>query len=80
MKAIEQVLQRPGARPYVEGGCRRGADSLDRLTPREHEVLALMAKGHSNSALAEHLSISERAVEKHIGSIFTKLDLLARAS
>ncbi len=56
-------------------GSRRGTDTLDRLTAREHEVLALMAEGHSNSALAEHLSISERAVEKHIGSIFTKLDL-----
>jgi DNA-binding NarL/FixJ family response regulator len=56
-------------------GSRRGADALDRLTAREHEVLGLMAEGHSNSALAEHLSISERAVEKHIGSIFAKLDL-----
>lgn len=56
-------------------GTRSGGDALARLTPREREVLALMAEGHSNSALAEHLSVSERAVEKHIGSIFTKLDL-----
>ncbi|MUL82618.1 MULTISPECIES: response regulator transcription factor [unclassified Mycolicibacterium] len=56
-------------------GTRRSGDALARLTPREREVLALMAEGHSNSALAEHLSISERAVEKHIGGIFTKLDL-----
>lgn len=56
-------------------GTRRSGDALARLTPREREVLALMAEGHSNSALAEHLSVSERAVEKHIGSIFTKLDL-----
>ncbi|WP_454787746.1 LuxR C-terminal-related transcriptional regulator [Mycolicibacterium lutetiense] len=56
-------------------GTRRSGDALARLTPREREVLGLMAEGHSNSALAEHLSISERAVEKHIGSIFTKLDL-----
>ncbi|MGV9803107.1 response regulator transcription factor [Mycobacterium sp. NPDC003449] len=56
-------------------GSQRGAGVLDRLTAREREVLALMAEGHSNSALAEHLSISERAVEKHVGSIFTKLDL-----
>ncbi len=56
-------------------GTRSGGDALARLTPREREVLALMAEGHSNSSLAEHLSISERAVEKHIGGIFTKLDL-----
>lgn len=56
-------------------GARRSGDALARLTPREREVLALMAEGHSNSAMAAHLSISERAVEKHIGGIFTKLDL-----
>ncbi|KHO24629.1 response regulator transcription factor [Mycolicibacterium setense] len=56
-------------------GSRRSGDALARLSPREREVLALMAEGHSNSALAEQLSVSERAVEKHIGSIFTKLDL-----
>jgi len=48
---------------------------LDRLTPREREVLELMAEGHSNSALAQHLSITERAVEKHVSAIFTKLEL-----
>ncbi|MFN3003753.1 LuxR C-terminal-related transcriptional regulator [Mycolicibacterium wolinskyi] len=56
-------------------GARRGVDVLDRLTAREREVLALMAEGHSNSGLADKLSISERAVEKHVTSIFTKLDL-----
>ncbi|MFV8048037.1 LuxR C-terminal-related transcriptional regulator [Mycobacterium sp. 48b] len=56
-------------------GTRRSGDALARLTPRESEVLALMAEGHSNNSLAQHLSVSERAVEKHIGSIFTKLDL-----
>jgi len=54
-------------------GSRRTA--LDRLTPREREVLALMAEGHSNSALAQHLSITERAIEKHVSAIFNKLDL-----
>lgn len=53
----------------------RRTSSLDRLTAREHEVLALMAEGHSNSALGQHLSISESAVEKHVSAIFTKLDL-----
>jgi len=48
---------------------------LKRLSPRELEVLAEMAKGLNNSAVAEVLFISQRAVEKHINSIFTKLDL-----
>ena len=56
-------------------GARRTTDALNRLTAREREVLALMAEGHSNSALAQHLSITERAVEKHVSAIFTKLDL-----
>jgi len=55
------------------GGRRQSV--LDRLTPREREVLELMAEGHSNSALAQHLSITERAVEKHVSAIFTKLEL-----
>ncbi|HJR88863.1 MAG TPA: response regulator transcription factor, partial [Aeromicrobium sp.] len=56
-------------------GNRRTLSTLDRLTPREREVLALMAEGHSNNGLAQHLSITERAVEKHVSAIFTKLDL-----
>ena len=51
------------------------AGAVATLTPREHEVLALMAEGRSNGAIAGRLVISERAVEKHIGNIFTKLDL-----
>ncbi|MFL5860315.1 MAG: response regulator [Solirubrobacteraceae bacterium] len=54
---------------------RRVENPLDELTPREHEVLALMAEGRSNQAIAGLLVISERAVEKHVTSIFTKLDL-----
>ncbi|MGE2721275.1 response regulator transcription factor [Mycolicibacterium celeriflavum] len=54
---------------------RRSPDALAGLTPREREVLALMAEGHSNSALAHTLSITERAVEKHVSAIFTKLGL-----
>jgi DNA-binding NarL/FixJ family response regulator len=56
-------------------GNRRTSSTLERLTPREREVLALMAEGHSNSVLAQHLSITERAVEKHVSAVFTKLDL-----
>ena len=54
----------------------RAAESpLARLTPREREVLALLAEGRSNAAVAEGLVLSERAVEKHINSIFAKLGL-----
>ncbi|MGW5350360.1 response regulator [Streptomyces sp. NPDC004031] len=54
---------------------RRRRDPLERLTPREREVLALIAQGHSNRAVARELVVSEAAVGKHIGSILTKLDL-----
>ena len=54
---------------------RRREDPLEALTPREREVLALMAEGRSNAAIAEQLVVTERAVEKHVTSIFTKLDL-----
>jgi DNA-binding NarL/FixJ family response regulator len=49
--------------------------SLDRLTPREREVLAGMAQGWTNADIAANLGISRAAVAKHIGSIFTKLGL-----
>lgn len=52
------------------------ASALDRLSPREAEILAEVARGRSNSAIAAGLGISLRAVEKHVSSIFTKLDLL----
>lgn len=53
----------------------RHADPLAALTPREREVLDLMAQGRTNSAIARGLYVSEGAVEKHVTSIFTKLDL-----
>ena len=56
-------------------GRRRRGDPLDALTAREREVLALMAEGRSNAAIAEALVVTERAVEKHVTSIFNKLDL-----
>jgi DNA-binding NarL/FixJ family response regulator len=49
---------------------------LDRLTDRERQVLTLMAEGRSNAAIAGRLYVSEKAVDKHINNIFTKLDLL----
>jgi DNA-binding NarL/FixJ family response regulator len=64
--------------PHVVGQLlrrHRAADPLERLSPRELEVLGLMAEGRSNHAIAERLVISERAVEKHVTSIFAKLDL-----
>jgi DNA-binding NarL/FixJ family response regulator len=57
-------------------GSSRHRDALDALTPREREVLALMAQGRANGAIAAELTVTERAVEKHIANIFTKLDLL----
>jgi DNA-binding NarL/FixJ family response regulator len=50
-------------------------DPLERLTPRETEVLGLMAEGRSNTAIAAALVVTEGAVEKHVSSIFSKLDL-----
>lgn len=54
---------------------RRRGDPVDRLSPREREVLALMAEGRSNAAIAAALYVTEAAVGKHIRGIFTKLDL-----
>ena len=56
-------------------GRTREEDPLDSLTAREREVLALMAEGRTNRSIAEALFLSERAVERHITSIFGKLDL-----
>jgi len=53
----------------------RGDDPLTALTPREREVLAAMAEGRTNVGIAKHLTISEGATEKHISSIFGKLQL-----
>ena len=59
----------------VAGRTRSAQSPLARLTPREREVLALLAEGRSNAAVADGLVLSERAVEKHINSIFAKLGL-----
>jgi len=50
-------------------------EPVERLSPREREVLALMAEGHDNTTIARRLVVTENAVHKHIGNIFTKLDL-----
>jgi DNA-binding NarL/FixJ family response regulator len=61
----------------VEAKARADRSPLADLTPRERDVLAEMAEGKSNGAIAESLVLSKRAVEKHINSIFTKLGLAA---
>jgi DNA-binding NarL/FixJ family response regulator len=54
---------------------RQGSDPLDRLTPREQEVLRLMAEGRSNNGITDALRVSHSAVEKYVTNIFVKLDL-----
>jgi DNA-binding NarL/FixJ family response regulator len=63
---VETLLQSTRARERSQ---------LDGLTPRELEILALIAEGRSNAAIAETLFLTKRAVERHINGIFTKLDL-----
>ena len=63
----------------VAARSRNAQSPLARLTPREREVLALLAEGRSNAAVADGLVLSERAVEKHINSIFAKLGLTGDA-
>ena len=60
-------------------GRRRREDPLGELTPREGEVLGLMAEGRSNAAIAEAMVVTERAVEKHVTAIFSKLGLVPTA-
>jgi DNA-binding NarL/FixJ family response regulator len=61
-------------------GASRAASVGDTLSPREREVLGLMAEGRSNGAIAEALFVTERAVEKHVANIFTKLELPVSAA
>ncbi|MGB2852806.1 MAG: response regulator transcription factor [Solirubrobacterales bacterium] len=79
LEAIERVAEGGSALdPEVVSqmlGRRRAEDPLEQISPREREVLALMAEGRSNSAIAAELVVTERAVEKHVTSIFSKLDL-----
>lgn len=58
-------------------GRRRQSDPLEGLSPREREVLGLMAEGRSNHGIAQQLVVTDRAVEKHVTNIFGKLDLPA---
>ncbi|MFL5841616.1 MAG: response regulator [Thermoleophilaceae bacterium] len=77
VEAVERVAEGGSALdPEVVShmlGRRRREDPLAELTPREREVLGLMAEGRSNHAIAEQLVVTERAVEKHVTNIFGKL-------
>lgn len=61
-------------------GATQHRAAVETLSPREREVLALMAQGRSNTAIAQELTVTERAVEKHVGNIFTKLALPVSAA
>ena len=63
----------PAVVSLLVGRPRRGPDALEKLSDREREVLAFMAEGRTNQAIAERLFITERTVEKHVKSIFGKL-------
>jgi DNA-binding NarL/FixJ family response regulator len=82
VRAIEEVARGGSAidsrviEALVEARMARKRSRLAELTPREMEVLSAMAEGKSNSGVGAAVSLSERAVEKHINSIFTKLDLI----
>jgi DNA-binding NarL/FixJ family response regulator len=79
VKAVERVADGEAVLdPEVVShmmGRRRPSGPLDRLTPREREVLEAMAEGMTNRAIAGRLFLSERAVERHVTSIFDKLEL-----
>jgi DNA-binding NarL/FixJ family response regulator len=70
------LTQQLGA-PTQASSARRAA-SLGLLTPREREVLDLIARGHDNAGIAELLVISEKTVENHISNVFSKLDVTSR--
>jgi DNA-binding NarL/FixJ family response regulator len=82
LRAAIEVVARGGSmidpeivRLLLESEERRHDSPLKDLTPREREVLAAMASGKSNAAIAEELVLTKRAVEKHVGAIFLKLGL-----
>jgi len=75
VRANGSVIDPKVVEVLVEARAAEAQSKLNRLTPRELEVLEQVAAGKTNAALARDLYLSERAVEKHINSIFTKLDL-----
>jgi DNA-binding CsgD family transcriptional regulator len=81
--AARDLFEKLSARPDLDRlGCFVNASmptSTSRLSPRESEVLALLATGKTNRAIARELFISEKTVARHVSNIFTKLDLSSRA-
>lgn len=75
VRAGETVLDPRVVEALIHARAQRDRSPVARLTPREVEVLQLVATGLSNAAIATTLTLTERAVEKHIGAILTKLDL-----
>jgi DNA-binding NarL/FixJ family response regulator len=73
--AGESVIDPKVVEVLIEARAREDTSPLSELTPREHEVLAEIAKGKSNAAIASSLYLTKRAVEKHINAIFMKLNL-----
>jgi DNA-binding NarL/FixJ family response regulator len=74
--ALGGVLVEPTLVPLLlESADERRDSALAALTPRERQILAEMAEGNSNAAIAQHLFLTKRAVEKHIGAIFARLEL-----
>ena len=69
------VIDQTVVEALMAASSRRTGSPMDRLTAREREVLALVARGLSNQAIAAELFVTDRAVEKHLGSILAKLDL-----
>jgi DNA-binding CsgD family transcriptional regulator len=82
--AAREVFERLGAAPDLvrlerESGVR-GSEPPGGLSPRENEILRLVAAGRTNRAIADELTISERTVDRHVSNIFTKLDVSTRAA
>jgi len=73
--AAGQTVLDPEVVAQLVGAARPTDAGLARLSPREHEVLELMAEGRSNAAISERLYLSAGAVEKNVAAIFAKLDL-----
>lgn len=76
--ATRRLLDRFADRLPAEGGQPVHHESLDVLTPREREVLKIVARGHSNTEIADRIYVSETTVKTHIRRILTKLDLRDR--
>jgi len=75
MTTMTTTLPRPSSVAGHRFGSTPRDDPLDELSPRELQVLALMAEGRSNRAIGEHLAVELKTVETHVGRVFTKLGL-----